>query len=789
MCRSREQAAVRGLPVTDAAYESVNVCYERCLFHLHKMPKLWQMYCVFLSSQHLLTRTRQAFDRALASLPITQHSRWVWPEYLRHVLSCGVNATIARVYRRYLKLEPAAKETWLDWLRQAEQWDDAALLLIECIDDERFVSVKGKSRHELWSELLQILVRHARSTPSVDSEAVIRSGIARFPNESGRLYCALASFFIRCGLFTRARDVYEEAVAAVGTVRDFTQVFDAYSKYEETMLTMSMRDLDGRQTQRDSKDNARQSRTETQTEEAEDDDDDEDEEEEEEEEEEGEEDAAMAIETDIELSILRLEDLLNRRPLLLSSVLLRQNPHNVDEWLRRTELFPDEPTRVIQTFTEAVSSIDPAQASGEKSLAQLWSAFARFYLQHEDEESALLVYEKAVAVPFRSMEQLVGLYCEWVELELKAGRLQRARDILASVCRLQPRRRQLRDGKEEEQSVQQRVHRSTRLWSLYADLEENIGTLTTTRAVYDAMLELRVITPQLLLNYCELLTEHGYHEEAFRVYERGCAAFHHPHSTLLWLHYLHHFITRYGGSKRERVRDLFEQALAAIPADHARKVYLLYAKYEEDHGLARRAMDVYGRAAQALPLSDRYALYLIYIARVTARFGLSKAREVYEQAMRALPDRHVLPLCLSYAKLELRLGEVDRARALYQYVSQWADAREERGSRVWKEWEAFEVEHGNEETYREMLRVKRSVAAAHASVGRRAAAGDEQDEDAAVSSVLKKGLIDTGGQKKRKRGKDRAQPAAERETEAGEEEAGQSEEEEEGGGGRRGQAR
>ena len=35
----------------------------------------------------------------------------------------------------------------------------------------------------------------------------------------------------------------------------------------------------------------------------------------------------------------RFEDLLERRPFLVNSVLLRQNPHNVHEWMKRAELY------------------------------------------------------------------------------------------------------------------------------------------------------------------------------------------------------------------------------------------------------------------------------------------------------------------------------------------------------------------------------------------------------------------------------------------------------------------
>jgi len=43
----------------------------------------------------------------------------------------------------------------------------------------------------------------------------------------------------------------------------------------------------------------------------------------------------------------RLEDLMERRMLLLNSVLLRQNPHNVQEWHKRVQLFEGNPQEVI----------------------------------------------------------------------------------------------------------------------------------------------------------------------------------------------------------------------------------------------------------------------------------------------------------------------------------------------------------------------------------------------------------------------------------------------------------
>ena len=60
---------------------------------------------------------------------------------------------------------------------------------------------------------------------------------------------------------------------------------------------------------------------------------------------------------------------------------------------------------------------------------------------------------------------------------------------------------------------------------MYIDLEESIGTIDTTRAAYDRMIELKVASTQTILNYAELLREHNYFEESFKVYEQGIELF------------------------------------------------------------------------------------------------------------------------------------------------------------------------------------------------------------------------------------------------------------------------
>lgn len=73
--------AVRGQSLTAHAVDALNNTYERALVTMHKMPRIWLMYLEHLMGQKLLTRTRRTLDRALCSLPITQHDR-LWQLFL-----------------------------------------------------------------------------------------------------------------------------------------------------------------------------------------------------------------------------------------------------------------------------------------------------------------------------------------------------------------------------------------------------------------------------------------------------------------------------------------------------------------------------------------------------------------------------------------------------------------------------------------------------------------------------------------------------------------------------------
>ncbi|RWS31360.1 pre-mRNA splicing factor Syf1-like protein [Leptotrombidium deliense] len=651
----REQ--VKSLSISSNEYKDVNNCFERALVFMHKMPRIWLDYCQFLINQMLVTRTRRTFDRCLQSLPITQHTR-IWPLYLQFINMHDIPQTAIRVYKRYLKLQPEDAEDFIEFLLSIGKLDEAAVKLAEVVNRDDFLSKEGKSKHQLWSELCNLISKNPDKVQSLKVDPIIREGIKRYTDQQGKLWNSLAEYYTRSGLFEKARDIYEEALLNVMTIRDFSQVFDSYAQNEEKLINAKMQN------------------------------------------------SVMTEDDDIELELRlsRYEDLIERRPLLLNSVALRQNPHNVDEWLKRIQLLEGKPLEIINTFTDAVQTVDAKLAIGKVST--LWVNFAKFYEENDQVEDARIIFEKATDAPFTKVEDLANIWCEWAEMELRKGNHKESLRIMQKATAVPSKKASYFDQNEP---VQNRIYKNLKIWSLYADLEESFGTFKTTKAVYDRIIELRIATPQIIINFALFLEESNYFEEAFKAYEKGIALFKWPNVFDIWITYLNKFLERYNGAKLERARDLFEQCLEKCPAEYAKPFYLLFAKLEENFGLAKHAMAVYDRATTAVKEEDRFEMFNIYIRKAAEMFGVTYTRQIYEKAIEVLPDDQAREMYLKFADLECKLGEIDRARAIYAHCSQICDPRTQQY--FWNIWKEFEIKHGNEDTIREMLRIKRSLQA------------------------------------------------------------------------------
>lgn len=648
-------------------YNKVNALFERAIILLNKMPKIWEMYLKFLMQQPLVTATRRTFDRALRALPITQHNR-IWAIY-RPFANSASGETAIKIWRRYMQIHPEDSEDFIELLVGMGYYTEAVRKYIDVLNNPKFRSKNGKSSFQLWIEMIELLVTYAKEvdvggSAGINVENIVRSGIERFADQRGRLWAGLATYWITRGNFERARDVFEEGITTVMTVRDFTMIFDSYVEFEESIISTLMDAA------------ALRSNKGKVNEEA---------------------------DFDLDIRMMRFEQLMDRRPFLVNDVLLRQNPNNVVEWEKRVALWGDNKKEIVQAYTDAIAAVQPRKAVGK--FHELWMNYAKFYEEGGDLQSARVITEKAVKVPFKSVAELAEMWCGWAEMELRNENFDQAVEIMAKAT-MAPKRSTV-DYFDETLSPQQRVHKSWKLWSFYVDLVESVSTLEATKKVYERIFELRIATPQTVVNYANLLEENKYFEESFKVYERGLDLFNYPVAFELWNLYLKKAVDRKIGI--ERLRDLFEQAVEGCPPKFAKVLYLMYGSLEEERGLARHAMRIYERATRAVSDENRFEMFNFYITKSASNFGLTSTRAIYERAIAALPDTQARDMCLKFAEMERRLGEIDRARAIYGHASQFCDPRTT--PVFWSKWERFEVQHGNEDTFKEMLRIKRSVQA------------------------------------------------------------------------------
>ncbi|KAI0273808.1 spliceosome complex protein [Gloeopeniophorella convolvens] len=730
-------------------WKSLVAAFERALMWLPKLPRLWLMYLsifnhpncpAVLSHSH----ARRTYDRALRTLPPSLHHR-IWVRYLLWAEARGGFTTVA-VYRRYLAIDPSITERYTAILlspsNPAPRPLEAAkllLLLSRMAARGEYESPEGKSPYQLLGEWLDVVEAHAEdvgldveeadrdtaakdkeggadsaqqpqlgdgtlvrlagpptaaagadgqpasaydadedpnNTRKLNIEAIVRKdGLAVYKDQAGRLWTGLATYWIKRGEFERAKETFETGLASVLTIRDFTQIFDAYAEFSESVVSALMEEL----ADPDAED---------------------------------EEFDAKETEEELDGKMREFEALMDRRPFLVNDVLLRRNPNDVQEWEKRVALWGQDDDKVAETYTAALSTVAPRKAS--PNFHRLYINFAKFYEEggtageaEADLASARKVLEKATKVNFRNVEDLAEIWCEWAEMEVRHENYDDAIRVMQRATAV-PKNTKV-NYHDHALPVQIRLFKSLKLWSFYVDLEESLGTVESTKAVYDKILELRIANAQIIVNYAAFLEENKYFEESFKVYERGVELFTFPVSFEIWNIYLSKFVKRYGGTKLERARDLFEQALDKCPPKSCKPIFLMYAQLEEEHGLAKRAMAIYDRATQAVENEDKFEMFTIYIAKAGASYGLTATRPIYERALDTLPDRQTAKMCLRFAALERKLGEIDRARAIYAHAAQFCDPRTH--AEFWAEWHAFEIDTGSEDTFREMLRIKRSVQA------------------------------------------------------------------------------
>lgn len=432
-------------------------------------------------------------------------------------------------------------------------------------------------------------------------------------------------------------------------------------------------------------------------------------------------------ETVLSVFLNKLEFLLSNRLLLLNDVKLRQNINSPSTWLERIHLFEEEgeesSDKLFKCYSKAVLSIDPKKIPKDEKIQfpQLWCDYAKVYLAAGEIQTARTLFETATKVPWTEMEQLEYVWIEWIKSEIGLKNLEHAEFVCSKAVSIPE---QISSGKididDENISVQMRLFKSTRLWSLYLDLAENCEDFDDICKVYEDAMELKVINGVMIINYCLFLEENGYIEKSFSIFERGMGMFNGESKSILYCIYLNK-ILKYWDKLQwdvERVREIFEEGLGFFSEEQngksLKQVYILYAEWEMKYGSKIRSLKILKEGiSQMKRQGDKLVMYKILIVNTIECKGVEWAVEVFQEATENLSIRipgYISDIICGFVEVEVALGNIGRGREVLQYaaenVMEFCKSHEDRIS-IWELFKAFELENGDENTYKEMLRRKR----------------------------------------------------------------------------------
>ena len=649
--------------------------YEEALSLIPGSYKLWYNYLlevrIYVDLNPSLEHYNEANTLHERALTFLYSMPQIWLDYTEFLASQGHITKTRQVFDLALKRLPLTQhdliwDSYLLWAQGLQSPETSKRIFVRYLQlspnyindyidflihnkytKDAVVAIQQLLKEDDNPELWEKLGKLLSENPDcIENSAEILKSCSEKIEEKAKAWELVAEFYLRAGDIEGARNTYEQALKSLDSVKEFSLIFAAYTQLEEEIVNICADDSD-----------------------------------------------------EAEKAISRLEKLLERREVLLSDVKLKENPNDVQEWIDRAELFKADIVQQLRIYAEAVTLVDPLKARGHPQ--RLWINFAKLYEEYGDCKSARIVFFKGTLSKLKKSAQIAEIWEEWIELELRHSHYSDALKLIRKVCNTQYK---------YSKDTTQEVFTNNRLWALYVDLEESLGTLESTREAYEKMITNKFANVYSVLNYVSYLQEHKMWEESFRVYEQGINKFTWPHVYDVWVCYLNAFVEKYGAKKLERARDLFEQVLLSCPKDKIRVFYLLYAKMEEEHGLGNHIIEVFERAIRDVPNQQKPELFLVYMQKVSDFFGITKMRMLFESGFSifTVPE-HIIDIGLQFANIERKLGEIDRVRSIYKFVSQYCDPKKPEHLKLWKKWNEFEVYHGNEDTFREMMRIQRTL--------------------------------------------------------------------------------
>lgn len=658
------------LPWTSQDIEVQLSIYRKALVVMGASPSVWMRYLKLLQTRGVSRIYKKELDAALFRLDIQYHGP-IWKLYLDYADKVGGRVG-ALIFYRFIACGELQDGP-------AMCIDEIALKIAEFGEFE----LSRKVISTLWttseplSRLLSLVISDfcdILRNPSFDDddyfEELVMDAVGLFPDMETDFLLQLAQYYASRGNREKAFHFFGSALRVSKITKEVTTAFDVFTEYLEN----SSEEI-----------------------------------------------------PDHHLHLY--EKLLDDRPLYVNDAKLKQEINLVDHWLERINLLLalGRKEEMLTTYVKAIRSINPLKEvhTGNNTLATIWIDYANVYVAQGDYDTANMIFSRAIKSQFKTTDELVDIHIAWAELLLERSdedALNHITDLLTA------------DDEDQDDSENQLIQ-SPKLWEFRLDLLKAISSdhrsLGNPQVVLGDMISSKVVTLRILLDYSEYLLSEKLWDSYFSALEMGLSAFVLGEARYeIWQVYLPK-LRQLNGAKLDIMRDAYEKCIAQVPPFKSKDFYLQYADFEKQNGLVSKAVRIlkqsiaslteayddqlkaYSRAELNQIADDKYEIY-VEILGMIAQY-LKDTDMCREEFVKAVEDQHLtipntLDLCLRFTKFETSNKELARARALFRYAGGLGNPQHFMMKNTWSAWEEFELEHGNETTYKQMLKVKREVA-------------------------------------------------------------------------------
>ncbi|EGO25868.1 hypothetical protein SERLADRAFT_415266 [Serpula lacrymans var. lacrymans S7.9] len=304
-----------------------------------------------------------------------------------------------------------------------------------------------------------------------------------------------------------------------------------------------------------------------------------------------------------------------------------------------------------------------------------WQAYIKMEERYNELDRASVIYERWIAV-----RPEPRVWVKWAKFEEERGKLDKAREVFQTALEF--------FGDEEEQ-----VEKAQAVFNAFAKMETRLKEYERARVIYKFALSRlpRSKSTTLYAAYTRFEKQHGTRSivEATVIGKRRIQyedeVSHDGRNYDVWFDYVRleegavRTLREEGGTQEEedaaveRVRDVYERAVAHVPPGQEKRhwrryifLWLDYALFEEidtkDH---ERSRQVYRTALNLVPHKQfTFAKLWIMAARFEVRrLDLAAARKILGAAIGMCPKE---ALFKGYIQLEMDLREFDRVRTLYE---------------------------------------------------------------------------------------------------------------------------